>query len=354
MSDGNVVIFPSSMKSVDSPLNSNIDEQPLSLISDIPQGFGSPDTLKTNYSRRWRGLSSDILTGAFDPLAYDLSFNNPPSSHPFNKMYLDFEDIDGVFAISQPLGGIDIASSGQITGGSFADKLFKNVGQRFNSVKKYSTSLRAYKSIDWAAASHPLEGRITDGYKNALTLNSGARFDYGSHGDLADGFSIFVRFTPEDNVNLSTGFSRVLNSYSGTTGLRLIIAEGYLTTRLYAKTGSTQNCVDTIPITDYSFPLSVLITYSEHGDQQLRMYTDNELADASWDYFRDVAGPFVAASSTANIKTDNDQIISEFGLSIPCKVVASNPDKRSRETTVSAFFDSFRSKILERWTRLHR
>jgi hypothetical protein len=347
MSDGNVVIFPSAMKSVDSPLNSNVDEQPLSLISDIPQGFGSPDTLKTNYSRRWRGLNSDILTGAFDPLAYDLSFNNPPSSHPFNKMYLDFEDIDGVFAISKPLGAIDIASSGQITGGTFANKLFKNVGQRFNSTKKYSSSPRAYKSIDWAEASHPLEGKITDGYKNALILDGGARFNYGSHGDLADGFSIFVRFTPDDNVNLSTGgFTRVLNSYSGATGFRLIVAEGYLTTRLFAQDGSTKKCVDTIPITDYSFPLSVLITYSEHGDQQLRMYTDNELADASWDHFRDIGeSVFVAASSTADIKTDNDMIISEFGLSIPCKVVASNPDKRSKETTVSALFDSFRSKF---------
>ena len=70
MSDGNVVIFPSSMKSVDAYLNSNIDQNPLSLISNIPHGFESPDTIKTNYSRRWRGVNSDILIGAFDPLMH--------------------------------------------------------------------------------------------------------------------------------------------------------------------------------------------------------------------------------------------------------------------------------------------
>ena len=48
-------LFPSGMKSYDSILNAGSGYAPISTIEGVPHSFTSPDTIKTNSSRRWRG-----------------------------------------------------------------------------------------------------------------------------------------------------------------------------------------------------------------------------------------------------------------------------------------------------------
>ena len=336
---------PAAMKSTDDYINSNIDTQPLSLIEDIPHGYDSPETIKTNYSRRWRGGTSDILTGAFDPSEYDRSFDNLESTHAFNGFYTNFDRTDGDFFLSQDMGSIDLNASGQILGDTFSNRLIKNIGQRFNSTKKYPSSPRSYNSIDYAGAGHILEGRITDSYSNAVILGSGATLNYGSHGDVSQGFAAFARFTPNAGLDITTGFHRILDNYDGSTGFRVVIANGFFRVNMYDDGAVVRTATDTHPASGYSYPVSLLATYSEHGDQRLRLYADNELAGSGWSVFRDdQTFGFTAAANSGDIITDGNFIMSEVGLSVPCNVVASGASVQDRETTVDALFDSVRAK----------
>ena len=51
-------LYPTSRQSSDSMLNTGSGFAPLSQIASIPHGFKTPDTLKSNYSRRWRGIEA--------------------------------------------------------------------------------------------------------------------------------------------------------------------------------------------------------------------------------------------------------------------------------------------------------
>jgi len=346
LSHGDVALFPVAMKAVDSYLNSNIDDQPLSLISNIPHAYTTDETLKTNYARRWRGANLDVKTGPFDELAFDKSFNNPESLHPFNKFYYDFDDIDGDFAISSDYGDIDLVASGQITGDTFSNRLVKNVGLRFNSSQIYpGTQQRSYRTIDYSAPAHNLEGRITDAYKNAVILGSGATLDYGnSYGDISNGFAAFVRYTPGADVDVSLDTVVILDATNGTTGFKIESFAGFVSATIYDNFGTPILMVDPIAQVNYSFPLSIMLTYNENGNGLVKLYVDNELADSSWNLERDSFSMTVGTADNA-LSTSDSVIIHEAGLSIPCRVVASNPDATERETTVSHLFDSMRMKF---------
>ena len=56
----------------------------ISIIDNIPHAFStSEDTLKTNYSRRWRGTVGDKVISAFNHPEFDYSFYKDFIQYPF-------------------------------------------------------------------------------------------------------------------------------------------------------------------------------------------------------------------------------------------------------------------------------
>jgi hypothetical protein len=59
-------LFPDAMGSTDDILNAGSGYAPLSALSGVPHRYSSPDTLKSNYARRWRGVEGTVR-GPYDP-----------------------------------------------------------------------------------------------------------------------------------------------------------------------------------------------------------------------------------------------------------------------------------------------
>ena len=75
-------LHPTTRQSTDSILNAGTSYNPLSTIESIPHAFTTPSSIKSNYSRRWRGVKS-IVNGPFDPDMFAFGFENPTLDHPF-------------------------------------------------------------------------------------------------------------------------------------------------------------------------------------------------------------------------------------------------------------------------------
>ena len=54
---------PAQRKPVDTPTSFGNYNHPLSTIENIPAGYGSDDSMKSNYSRRWRGVDGLVAVG---------------------------------------------------------------------------------------------------------------------------------------------------------------------------------------------------------------------------------------------------------------------------------------------------
>ena len=339
LSNGNVVFYPSAMKSVDDVINSNIDTQPLSLIEDIPHGYSSPETIKTNYSRRWRGINSDILIGAFDPLSFDASFTFSDAPHPFNLFHFDFTNIDGNKVKSSAFAGIESSIEATI-GSPAADTFLDSRGYRFNDSKIFPSSPRSYRSIDWTDGSSPFSGKVSDAFTNAMVI-SGATSLTGPTLTTLGEFALFVRFSPIATT-LDTSLTHIINNANSTNGMRISINNGVLRGSLRDSVGAMRNVSDTVPVTDYSFPLSVMLTYK---DDELTLWTDNEIAGSEWLIKRNTIVVNGFSPPTQALRLNTEFLVTELGLSSPCNVVESDPDERLYETTVERFFDSYRMKF---------
>jgi hypothetical protein len=59
-------LFPAAPKNTNDLLDLVGVSGRYSLINNIPHGFGYDATLKTNYSRRWRGVDGNVVDGPFN------------------------------------------------------------------------------------------------------------------------------------------------------------------------------------------------------------------------------------------------------------------------------------------------
>ena len=394
-------LSPAAMGAADSILNAGSGYGPLSEIKDIPHAYGTPETIKTNYARRWRG-SEGTVRGPYDPDVFGFGFENPTIDFPFLSGYFKFDNIKDGYVQSSDLGPRPPETSspypvwelGTVSGLMVGSpEIHQNVGWRFASGSLFESQLPLfsgnYTSTDWTALSrgsktfvgNPMYGKIADAFDRVIRLSGNADYINFGHINTTSGFSIFTRFTPDANVSGQTHNlfnSGVLFSKWGTPS-ELDFALGYKNGFLCAyatddSDGSIVEIIDDIPYSGYVYPLNVLLTYNDNQSSGLKLYIDGENRFDDYeagDFDSSYETPYLLrASSDKFYKRPSDNadltlgwsegsgvgmnmLVSEFGISAwgsgidthygsGTNIVESNADRTHKQVTAEDFFDNLR------------
>ena len=255
----------------DTNINSYTD--PLSFISGIPQAYGEQASLKTNYSRRWRGVDGKIVNGPYNPEEFGFSFYNPEADTPFLDGYFDLTNIQNGFVLANN-HPYSAALSGYYNG---SQQALKNIGLRLNSnsLFPYSTP---YTTIDWAQNGDPLYGKICDAYDSAIRLSGIlGNINFGNV-PVSSGLAIYIRFSPDYNMSgvaynlYNSGILWSKWSQNEDLEIALGFENGYITVFLNDD-DQLVKITDTSHYSEYQYPLSTLVTYDDSG--AVRLYCNN-------------------------------------------------------------------------------
>lgn len=366
--------YPTSRQSNDNYLNAGSGYNPLSLISGIPHAYASPETLKTNYSRRWRGMNG-LTYGDFDVNEFGFGFYNPQLDSPLVDCYLDFSELNGNTFTSRDLKIIDPidVDFDEHPGGPTAPERYKNLGFRFTSDTMFGGLLPGYtglyRTADWTSLSkgasnfqsHELYGQIFDGYDSVVRFDVKNSLNFPSVSPTS-GISLYARFIPDVNVSgvgynfydRSTIFTLKDTAPTSSPTLEVGFLDGYL----YAS-GEGKIVSDTTPYSGYQYPLSVLVTYDNEADRKIRLYTDNELYKGEFTNLRGVTDS-VELLDYENLYFGYAQdalsglpmLACELGFSTPIigsgtTIVDSDADRNLKQITASDFFDNQRMKFFD-------
>lgn len=361
-------------------LNAGSGYNPISRITGLPHDYSSPDTLKTNYSRRWRGVKATVR-GPYDPDMFNFGFENPTMDYPFLSGYFKFENVTDKYVQSTYLGD----ELGQASGLLFGDpKIYQNVGWRFASGTLFERQLPDYSgnytSTDWTALSkgsttfvgNPMYGKIADAFDRVIRISGEAGNQYVNFGniDTVSGFSIFLRFTPDANVsgqNYDLFESGALISQWDTPselGFALGYEGGFLTAYSKDDDGNLISVQDTANYYDYTYPLSVLVTYNDNYSKKLKLYVDSEDAPDPWNVKREESVPFDRLKNNSDIilgyaagsGIGMNMLVSEFGISTyssgvdtlygsGTNIVENNSDLTYKQVTAKDVMDDIRAKF---------
>ena len=358
--------FPSAMASGDDYLNTGSGFQPMSRLEGVPHQYTSPETLKTNYGRRWRGIQG-LTYGPFNVNQFDFSFFNPQLDTPLIDCLIDFSKRDGdrFYSRATPI------SSGVIT--EFTSSpldLHQNIGLRFTSGTLFETLLPGYsgdyRTADWTSLTngatnfqnHELYGQIFDGYDNVIRFGRNDELTF-SNVDPSSGIVLYSRFIPDANVTTSDFNDSTLISIRDSVSL-VGLQVGYHGGYLFASgAGDVDQFIqDTLPYSGYQYPLSVLVTYNEKYDQKLRLYTDNELHKGEFTNLRATSNSFQLSNFKNVLEFGNSSnnclpmLLAEIGYTTPFSgsgshIVESNPDRNLKEISATEFFDNQRMKFFD-------
>jgi len=393
-------IFPTARSSSnDAILNAGSGYNPISTITNIPHAYTTPSSIKTNYSRRWRGQTG-TAGGPFDVDMFSFGFANHHVKYPFLKGHYTFDKESGGFFVSEELGLGASELEINMTNGSLLGDVRKNIGWRFSSGTLFQNHLpgytTSYETADWTSYSDgthdftndDLYGKIADAFDTTVRVSGQGGGNYidiqpaNTVIDTVSGFSVFLRFIPDQNVsgaNHNLFNSGVLFSKwesPASLDFSLGYKDGYLTA--YAK-DINQNLIeikDTLKYHAYSYPLSVLLTYNDHNQSGLKLYTDNEASGVNHTYLRASSAQFHKASYSsedaagmaigwsAGSGVGMNMLVSEFGMSTfesgvnsgadvvypygsGTNIVESNPDRTHQQVTAEEFLNGHRSKFYE-------
>lgn len=372
-------IHPTSRQSGDSIINAGSGFAPLSTIQNIPHAFTTPSTIKTNYSRRWKGING-LVNGPFDPNMFGFGFSNPQLDYPFTSGFFDFADVtNGDATISSKALGVGFTPLTGTISTTYTDHLLKNVGWRFKDQDIFTDDkpgwTSPYKTIDWTSltngaqdfTSHELYGQIADAFDTVIRISGhNSSVDFGA-ASLSDAFAVYTRFAPDISVSGASpsfnGFSSGVLVSKWDSGKDLEFALGYEGGYLcgFANTdaGSLVKVKDTVPYSGYQFPLSVMLTYNDNDSQKLRLYADNEISGywnpGNWDTLRATSSAFTRNTGTSNLVLGYSSgsgvgmnvFVSEFGVSNSGNIVHSDADLLYKEVVADKFLENSRVKFWE-------
>ena len=197
-------LFPSGMESYDDILNAGSGYQPISAITGLPHAYSSPDTIKTNYSRRWRG-SEGTVRGPYDLDSFGFGFENPTIDYPFLSGYYKFDSFgpENRYVLSVDMGPSSPSGLGTLSGLCLTDpEIHHNIGWRFASGTLFNDQLPGYSgnytTTDWTSLSNgsttfvgnPLYGKIADAFDRVIRISGeagGQNIDFGPV-DVSGGF----------------------------------------------------------------------------------------------------------------------------------------------------------------------
>lgn len=307
MINRNVRLFPSSGIGCDIISSSS---EILSDIANIPHGYASvtgingESTLKTNYARRWRGSAGNKLVSSFYDVEFDYSFRKDFIPYPFVNYY-DFNNVTASSVI--PFSSSDKLDTNILFASGTMDRV-DSIGARFKSNNLFATATD-YQTIDWTSIpgyeSDPLYNKIADAFDSSLRLNGSDFYLYRyDNSPIDSGFAAFIRFSPDIDV---TGYTYNLfdsgvlfASYELDLSYALSFENGHLTAQAKNTDGQIIKVIDSNTYDDYTYPLSVAITYSENRDNKLRLYTDNENPQNDNINLRGVSNAFEINNITSN------------------------------------------------------
>ena len=327
--------YPTSRQSTsDIIINAGSGYGPISKIENIPHAFDTPSGIKSNYSRRWRGMEGTYVS------PFNTAFN-----FGYTKTLLDYPFVSGFYLFEDSSTTITPVV-GNLTGTlstTYTDYHFNQYGWRFLNNDIFSDQLPGYtsdyKTTDWTALSngpanfetHELYGRIADAFKNIVRISGhNSYIDFGDidYGDGGNGLSLYIRFTPDANVTgvdynlFDSGV--LLSKWDAGQNMEFSLAYsgGYLAARARDNGGSIKEVYDSVPYSGYQFPLSVIMTYNDEGDNKLKLYTDNEF-ESDWNVLRGVSDSFTIETNSSTLKVGNcpgsgvgfNMFVSELGVS---------------------------------------
>ena len=220
---------------------------------------------------------------------------------------------------------------------------------------------KPYKTINWTESGHELEDNIVDAFDHAVRASGADGYINFGDVDTADGFAIFMRFSPDITVSgvnpdYNLWNSGVLfNKQDVGQDLEFGLKYNYGKLQAYAQDdlGNTISIEDTADYTEYQYPLSVLLTYNANKNEKLKLYTHNEMATEEWTRLR-------AESNTFNLNDGNSDLtfaydkendvgfnafITEIGISNShpeggSNIVDGTPEKSYSQSNVDTFFDT--------------
>lgn len=386
-------IFPTARGSADDQmLNAGSGYGPLSTITGIPHAYTTPSSIKTNYSRRWRG-SHGTVYGPFDPNMFGFGFENPELNYPFLEHYTFTNRVNSAFRNENPtLSGSYDAT---LKNSNLDYDLIRNVGWRFSSgtlfEKQLPTFSTNYETTDWTSystpdsgfAGHELYGKIADAFDNAIRVSGHAGKKYfnisenDTFVDMSGGFSIFMRFTPDQNASGSSynlfNSGVLFGKFENPKNLDFVLGyrDGYLTAQAKDFASNIITIQDSMPYSGYQYPLSVLLTYNDNNGSGLKLYTDHERSGV-WNILRASSDPFRKVCQR-NYGVDEpcfdvgwskgsgvgmNMFVSEFGFSTyssgvdtlfgyGTNIVESGADLKYKQITAQQLFDSYRAKFTD-------
>ena len=379
-------ISPTFRQPNDNILNAGSGYNPLSTIENIPHAYTTPSTIKSNYSRRWRGMEGTVQ-GPFSVDNFGFGFENPPVDFPFLSGYYDFDNVDGLYIKSRNLDHAAYTDSaydnfGQVSGlCTQQPEIYKNIGWRFSTGTLFENALPgwsgAYKTSDWTSLSsgtsnfqsHELYGHIADAFNNIVRISGQEKSINFGNIDTASGFSIFTRFTPDANmsgVNYNLFESGILYAKwdnASELDFALGYSGGYLCGYSKDKDGNIITVADTIKYSGYQFPLNTILTYNDHQSSGLKLYTDNETYKGSFTTLRATSEPFYKNNTNADLVlgygagsgVGMNMLVSEFGISTylsgvkgsGTNIVESNPNRVYKQVTAQKFLENSRVKFFD-------
>jgi hypothetical protein len=330
------------MHTLGSPSNKDVIRKSISLlpssngtidpdvsIGEALTGFTSPLDLAANYSRRWRGNTGDMFIGGdFNRERFDFSFNHQQSDIPFLTTYVDFNKFSGQNIYSY---------YGSLIG---------------NSV---NSDLNVISSLGWRYIdSDDLSNFSSTGmsFDRAVLLDNDYLITNLMSGPLDKDFVFFLRYTP-NNLPLSELNEHVIASFysngNDTWGMVIVVEDSFIKVKIKTFSGEIITLSDNYSISEYVFPLSILVTYDSQNNK-LRLYTNNQAG-----YLRDTNSVSFTPDS---IDISNTQIgfsdsytdqpslrsifVHELGYSNSYNIVESNPDRFLNQISVNDFFDSYK------------
>lgn len=378
-------LFTSAMTTTnDIILNAGSGYGPLSNISNVPHGYDSPDNVKTNYARRWKGMQGLVET-AYNVNEFAFGFSETHVDFPFTQGYYTFDKEINQEYISRDVGsasGLNVT----LSNGTIGSHTHKNLGWRFASGTLFQDQLggwtTSYQTADWTSytnggsnfTSNALYGKIADAFDSIVKVSgqTGGRYidvqSTGAQGiDTSGGFSMFLRFIPDVDATFNSGV--LASKWNTGNDLDFVLGyeNGYLTAHAKDDTNNIITVQDTTLYSEYQYPLSVLLTYNDHNSKKLKLYTDHESYQGDWNILRgssasfdkfqrdttDQAGIQIGWSAGSGIGMQ--MMVSEFGLSSytsgvygsGTNIVEVNADRSFNQVTAEEFLSSQRAKFFD-------
>lgn len=305
-------------------------------LSGILTGFTSPTYLKTNYSRRWRGHTGDILnSNSFDYSEFDFSFDHKQSNTPFSS-HVDFTKTNLNYVYDHK-NTIFAQSTSNLN-------VLSNFGWRYSSDQLIDGVTTPYKSISW-------NDNIYDTFDRALKVNENIGLK-STVLNTSNSFSLLIKYTP-DNAELIDLDNYVIFSHEDNSnwGLVLTVEGGNLKLKIKNNNNNVNTIVDTKQISDYLFPLCILITHNAEDYYSFKLYTyDNNgtrfIGDSIYNVPKVLSNPSTLFGFSQSY-SDQPYIVSpvsifihEIGHSNTCNILE-NPNRFKNQISVNDLFDSY-------------